>query len=227
MAFNTLRKTQRGDVSLVHMLILVVIVVGLFVAFKKDFFPSPESIPGFNTVKEKLSSISISVNNNSATPSSNSVPPAPKVTDPNTQVANPAYRHMETAPDYGSNEKEAEYRHLIDDNDPIELVSQEKPKPVVHKPAPPKFPSLLKQGYYTVQVTATYNSKTAYGMRRELQADGYQAYIQEQEDREGRMFRVRVGKYQNLNNARAIRDQIRRRYPDTMNDSYVLKRDSE
>lgn len=238
-----LRNQQRGDFGLIHALLLVLIIVGIVVLAKKDLFPSPEIIPGYTRLKEAIPTVSFGGTNDPATPktaTATSSSNASTSTDSIPSVNNPLYQpsvnaQNETQPNFGQKQNDAEYRQLIDDANPVKIFAPEvqpkkpTPPPVAAKPKAETFPAVLTKhsGYYTVQVAATYDSRKAYGMRYELQEDGYQAYIQELEEKQGRLFKVRVGKYKNKNNARAIRDQIRRRYPERMGDSYILLRDNE
>lgn len=237
MYTHALKYQQRGDFGLIHAFLLVFIVVGLIVLAKQDLLPSPESIPGYTRIKEAVPTVSFgNSNNEKATPATPAA--ATTATKDIPTVNNPLYQpkvnaQNETAPNFGQKQNDAEFRQMIDDDNPIKIFAPEAqpkqpaPPPVVTQPKAEAFPAVLPKnaGYYTVQVAATYDSRKAYGMRYDLQEDGYQAYIQEVEEKQGRLFKVRVGKYKNKNNARAVRDQIRRRYSERMGDSYVLLRE--
>lgn len=86
-----------------------------------------------------------------------------------------------------------------------------------------QYPPRLSRGYYTVQVFTGYNSKQAYDLRAALKKDGYTAaHIRELRTRKGVLFKVRIGRYKERYAAFAVRDQLRRRYPRTLPNSFVM-----
>lgn len=86
-----------------------------------------------------------------------------------------------------------------------------------------QYPPRLSRGYYTVQVFTGYNSKQAYDLRAALKKDGYTAaHIRELRTRKGVLFKVRIGRYKERYTAFAVRDQLRRRYPRTLPNSFVM-----
>lgn len=91
-----------------------------------------------------------------------------------------------------------------------------------------QYPPRLARGYYTVQVFSGYNSKNAYDLRRALQAEGYShVHVRSIKDSQGVLFKVRVGRYRDRMDVFAMRDQIRRRYPQNMSKSFVILVDRE
>jgi len=91
-----------------------------------------------------------------------------------------------------------------------------------------QYPPRLSRGYYTVQVFTGYNSKHAYDLRAALKKDGYTlAHIRELRTRKGVLFKVRVGRYKERYTAFAVRDQLRRRYPQTLAKSFVMLVEAE
>ncbi len=95
------------------------------------------------------------------------------------------------------------------------------------EPAAPyeeEFPVNIERerGYYTVQVFSGYNSQQAYELRRALKKDGYNSYISEETDGKGILFRVRIGQYRNRSDVFAVREQVKRRYPARLRDSFVM-----
>lgn len=91
-----------------------------------------------------------------------------------------------------------------------------------------QYPPRLSRGYYTVQVFTGYHSKQAYDLRTALKKDGYTAaHIRELRTRKGVLFKVRIGRYKERYTAFAVRDQLRRRYPRTLPNSFVMLIETE
>ena len=87
---------------------------------------------------------------------------------------------------------------------------------------PRNLPADHSQGYYTVQVFSGYNSKSAYDMEKALKRDGYRAYVAQNKDNQGILFKVRIGKYTNRADAFAMNSKVRQTYPKQMSKSFVL-----
>ncbi|TXH67499.1 MAG: SPOR domain-containing protein [Thiothrix sp.] len=91
-----------------------------------------------------------------------------------------------------------------------------------------QYPPRLSRGYYTVQVFTGYNSKQAYDLRAALKKDGYSTtHIRELRTRKGVLFKLRIGRYKERYAAFAVRDQLRRRYPRTLPNSFVMLIEAE
>lgn len=87
-----------------------------------------------------------------------------------------------------------------------------------------QYPRNLTDGFYTVQVLSGYNSKNAYSLRDALRNEGYRAYIHQEKDQQGILFKVRVGHYKNRSDAFAMNTKLRLNYPKTIKGSFVLLR---
>lgn len=89
--------------------------------------------------------------------------------------------------------------------------------PVAKPPAPPAPSSAVRtetepppSGTYTVQVLATRNRAEAESMVAGLKRRGYGAFVMAVEDVGGRWYRVRIGRYQDLDSAQSMADRCRR-----------------
>ncbi len=87
-----------------------------------------------------------------------------------------------------------------------------------------QYPRNLSSGFYTVQVMSGYHSKNAYALRDALRNDGYSAYIHQETDRQGILFKVRVGHYRNRADAFAMNTKLRLSYPKNIKGSFVVLR---
>lgn len=242
------KKSQKGNIRLHHVLLIVIAVVGLVLLFKKGMIPGLDkfNMPTMADIKEKLPDVSFkapasntttfqqqSVNASVASAEGELIndewtPPsednevyqdAPDTSSTSLMTQDSDTSESDSTPSRSSTRTETNTSEVI-----------QRPRrsthaaPVRVKNPPKEFPANLERGYYTVQVYAGYNSKIAYGIRRSLEQDGYLVYIYQIEDKAGMLFRVRVGRYANLNSARAVRDQVRRRYPKQLSRSFVMMR---
>jgi len=78
---------------------------------------------------------------------------------------------------------------------------------------------------YAVQVAAGYDSRQLYTWRDALLAEGYDAYLVSLSSARGMTFKLRVGSYNNREDAKAMRDRLRRRYPTNFGGSFVMQGD--
>lgn len=78
---------------------------------------------------------------------------------------------------------------------------------------------------YAVQVAAGYDSRQLYAWRDALLAEGYDAYLVSLSSARGMTFKLRVGSYNNREDAEAMRDRLRRRYPTNFGGSFVMQGD--
>ena len=226
---------QKGAIRLHHVLLIVIAVVGLVLLYKKNMLPSLDRLPSMSQISEKLPSVNFPTV--SATNANQGV-------NASVAAAEGELLNEEWVPPHDDS---AVYQDA-NDSTTISLMTQEqvntnvtqtsvtqapqiverrrikRTAPIKVNNPPAEFPANLAKGYYTVQVYAGYNSKTAYSIKRSLEQDGYLVYIYQVEDRAGMLFRVRIGRYANLNSARALRDQIRRRYPKHLSQSFVMLR---
>ena len=77
---------------------------------------------------------------------------------------------------------------------------------------------------YTVQVVATPSREEAFSFKRALMRDGYSARVEEGDyGRNGRYYKVRIGKYDYRNDAIAVKDRIKRTYIKHFSDSFVYR----
>ena len=77
---------------------------------------------------------------------------------------------------------------------------------------------------YTVQVVATPSREEAFSFKRALMRDGYSARVEEGDyGRNGRYYKVRIGKYDYKNDAIAVKDRIKRTYVKHFHDSFVYR----
>lgn len=77
---------------------------------------------------------------------------------------------------------------------------------------------------YTVQVVATPSREEAFSFKRALMRDGYSARVEEGDyGRNGRYYKVRIGKYDYKNDAVAVKNQIKRTYIKHFRDSFVYR----
>jgi len=91
------------------------------------------------------------------------------------------------------------------------------PAPVAKPPTPPAPPSAARSetepppsGTYTVQVLATRNRAEAESMVAGLKRRGYGAFVMVVEDADVRWYRVRIGRYEDLESAQSMADRCRR-----------------
>lgn len=230
--------TQRprgGGLRLSHVLIFVIIVVGLILLYKKNMIPGMDKLPSMSQITERLPSISLpkapANTTNQGINASVAAPEGELLTDewvpPNDDNAVYQDSNDSNSTSLMTQEPVAAATPAIQETSQtqsLEYRRSTRSAPVRVTNPPAEFPANLAKGYYTVQVYAGYYSKTAYSIRRSLEQDGYLVYIYQIEDKAGILFRVRVGRYANLNSARAVRDQIRRRYPKLLSKSFVLMR---
>ncbi|WP_020560314.1 SPOR domain-containing protein [Thiofilum flexile] len=228
---------QKGGIRLYHVLLIVILVVGTVLLYKKGLIPGISSLPTMSQITEKLPTVSLptlSSNNTNTQPGVNV-----SVGVPEGELLNDEWVPPSDDNSVYQDNNESSISLMTQEPAPVtKTQTVQEPKPVTRpkrvtppapvkvKNPPPEFPANLANGYYTVQVYAGYNSKTAYSIRRSLEQDGYLVYIYRIEDRTGMLFRVRIGRYANLNSARAVRDQIRRRYPKHLSQSFVMMRQS-
>ena len=79
------------------------------------------------------------------------------------------------------------------------------------KPAEKKPDPRAESGRsYAVQVLATRREDDAEAMARSLQSSGFDAYVRRIDDGQGAWFRVRVGRFAAVGDARAMADRCRR-----------------
>lgn len=230
--------TQRprgGGLRLSHVLIFVIIVVGLILLYKKGMIPSLDRIPSMSQITERLPSISLpktpANTTNQGTNASIGTPEGELLNDewipPSDDNAVYQDSNDTNSTSLMTQEPVASTTQITQQTPQTQIVEYRRSTrsaPVRVNNPPDEFPANLAKGYYTVQVYAGYYSKTAYSIKRSLEQDGYLVYIYQIEDKAGILFRVRVGRYANLNSARAVRDQIRRRYPKLLSKSFVLMR---
>ncbi|CAA6807948.1 MAG: Unknown protein [uncultured Thiotrichaceae bacterium] len=190
---------QRG-ITFWHVLLLVVIAVSLAVCAKNQSIPY---------LQRPLSDIKI--------------PTIPQLNFQNDVPARRPAPPSETDYSY-SDEK----RHNTSDDNVEWLLTSNNTRQVK---APPngssyelQYPRNLTSGFYTVQVLSGYNSKSAYTLRDALRNDGYKAYIHQETDKYGILFKVRVGQYKNRADAFAMNTKLRLSYPKTIKGSFVLLR---
>lgn len=201
---------QSGEVKFWHVILIVIFVVGfaLFLnARGAGFFT--ETIPnslGFSDYKKYTEARMTNAN----------YTPEPGDTDQDILVIEPDSPQQQ-APQSQTNrypQSTTEYN----DN----LYESNVPTPNYNS-YDQQFPPHLNRGYYTVQVFNGYNSKYAYDLRTALKGDGYTAtHIRELRLKKGVLFKVRIGRYRDRYAAFAVRDQIRRRYPSTLGNSFVI-----
>ncbi|MEN9433160.1 MAG: hypothetical protein RLZZ422_749 [Pseudomonadota bacterium] len=235
---NPSKQSQKGAIRLHHVLLIVIAVVGLVLLFKKGLLPGMDQFPSMAQITNNLPSVNFKP---AGTTSSSS---ADQNINASVASAEGELINDEWAPSAEDNEVYQEPSNSSDSDYPSTSLMTEEAKPepksatviqetvqrkrVIHvtptrvKNPPKEFPANLERGYYTVQTYAGYDSKVAYGIRRSLEEDGYLVYIYQIEDRVGVLFKVRVGRYANLNSARAVRDQVRRRYPKQLSRSFVM-----
>jgi hypothetical protein len=83
--------------------------------------------------------------------------------------------------------------------------------------------SYVEDFRYTVQLAAGYDSRQLYAWRDSLIADGYDASLVSLNSTRGMTFKLRVGSYRNREDAEAMRDRLRRRYPTNFADSFIIQ----
>ncbi len=199
MQRSALPSRQRG-IAFWHILLLVVIAVGLAVCAKTQSIPY---------LQRPLSDIKI-----------------PTIPQLNFQNDVPAVRPARPAETYYSYNDEK--RNNTSDDNVEWLLTSNNTQQVK---APPngssyelQYPRNLASGFYTVQVLSGYNSKSAYTLRDALRNEGYKAYIHQETDKQGILFKVRVGQYKNRADAFAMNTKLRLSYPKSIKGSFVLLR---
>lgn len=199
MQRSALPSRQRG-IAFWHILLLVVIAVSLAVCAKTQSIPY---------LQRPLSDIKI--------------PGIPQLNFQNDVPATRPARPSETYYAYNDGKRnstsEDNVEWLLTSNN----TSQVKPPPGGSS-YELQYPRNLASGFYTVQVLSGYNSKSAYALRDALRNEGYKAYIHQQTDRQGILFKVRVGQYKNRADAFAMNTKLRLSYPKNIKGSFVLLR---
>jgi hypothetical protein len=76
---------------------------------------------------------------------------------------------------------------------------------------------------YAIQVAAGYDSRQLYELRDALIRDGYDAYLVSLSGSQGMSFKLRVGSYTQRMDAEAMRDRLRRRYPQKLGGSFIIQ----
>ena len=104
----------------------------------------------------------------------------------------------------------------IDDTSRFEAAANpapgSKPKPAAAAPSkakPASAPTLSGDPVYAVQVLATRRRQDADTMARSLTSSGFEAYVARIEDAEGSWYRVRVGRFKSVAEARAMAARCR------------------
>lgn len=205
---------QTGEIKFWHIIVIVLSVVGLALflnakgtSFFTNLIPSSLSFTKNQNDNDYQTSYSEPHVSNA------SYYREPEDTDPDIWVSEPNTSQQPSPPP--KNQTLEEY------NDNIYETDSATPKPSYSYDA--QFPPRLDRGYYTVQVFTGYHSKQAYDLRTALKKDGYTAtHIRELRTRKGVLFKVRIGRYKERYTAFAVRDQLRRRYPKTLNTSFVM-----
>lgn len=89
-----------------------------------------------------------------------------------------------------------------------------RPTPEADKAAPAAAaapaPQLSSDPVYAVQVLATRRKQDADTMARSLTSSGFEAYVARIEDAEGSWYRVRVGRFKSVAEARAMAERCRK-----------------
>jgi hypothetical protein len=92
------------------------------------------------------------------------------------------------------------------------------PRERVTRAEPPerKAPGKVVRGHFTVQVSSWKTAKKAQAVLVEMNTQGYDAYIQRVwlEDRNEVWWRVRVGDFTHLSEARELREELAARFPE-------------
>ncbi|MEO2136252.1 MAG: SPOR domain-containing protein [bacterium] len=63
------------------------------------------------------------------------------------------------------------------------------------------------EGAYTVQLIATRSREEAYGLGHRLRKEGYQAYVKLGDEEDVPWYRVRIGSYQTITEARVVQGE--------------------
>lgn len=207
---------QTGEFKFWHVILIILVVVGLalFINAKgTSFFTRtiPNSLsfdrtPDYNNYQPDYSE---------PVASNASYYREPEDTDADVWVSEPNTVQQQRQ------RRSTQSQSLEEYNDNLYIEDSADPKPSYSYDQ--QFPPRLDRGYYTVQVFTGYNSKQAYDLRKSLKKDGYTAtHIRELRTRKGVLFKVRIGRYKERYAAFAVRDQLRRRYPKTLNTSFVM-----
>ncbi len=94
---------------------------------------------------------------------------------------------------------------------PVPVAKPEKPRETPKAPEKPEEPKDLDfKPAYSVQVLATRRSADAERMVAGLKTKGYDAFVRKVEDAEGAWYRVRIGRFRDLTDARAMADRCRK-----------------
>jgi cell division septation protein DedD len=89
---------------------------------------------------------------------------------------------------------------------PAKAAAPPQAKPVQS----PQAPALTGKPVYAVQVLATRRKQDADAMARSLTSSGFEAYVARIEDAEGSWYRVRVGRYDSVAEAKTMADRCRK-----------------
>ena len=102
-------------------------------------------------------------------------------------------------------------------------ATQRESRPPVERPSEDSI--FTEDARYAVQVAAGYDSRQLYAWRDELLQKGYDAYLVSINTPQGIMFKLRVGAYNDRQDAEAMRDRLGRRYPTNFGDSFIIRGD--
>lgn len=107
-------------------------------------------------------------------------------------------------------------------NDDLYIQAQHtRPSNQVERPRPET--TYTEHTRYAVQVAAGYDSRQLYELRNRLISDGYDAYLVSLNNAQGMSFKLRIGSYTQRKDAEAMRDHLRRRYPQKLGNSFVVQ----
>lgn len=206
---------QSGEFKFWHVLLIVLVVVGfaLFINAKGTSFFT-RTIPSSFNFNKGQDYTSYQPDYTEPVASNASYYREPEDTDADVWV-------IEPNPSQQQQRQSTQGQVLEEYNDNLYSDDTGEPKPSYSYDQ--QYPPRLSRGYYTVQVFTGYNSKQAYDLRAALKKDGYTAaHIRELRTRKGVLFKVRIGRYKERYTAFAVRDQLRRRYPRTLPNSFVM-----
>lgn len=211
---------QSGEFKFWHVLLIVVVVVGfaLFINAKGASFFT-RTIPNSFNFNKGQDYTNYQADYTEPVASNASYYREPEDTDADVWVTEPN-------PPQQQQRQNTQSQVLEEYNDNLYSDDTGVPKPSYSYDQ--QYPPRLSRGYYTVQVFTGYNSKQAYDLRVALKKDGYTAaHIRELRTRKGVLFKVRIGRYKERYTAFAVRDQLRRRYPHTLPNSFVMLIEAE
>ena len=221
---------QFGQFTLWHVVVIILVFVGLALYFNSrgtgfitQTIPNSLGFTRYDNTdlndSQNRRSINYSNTNSEPTVSMASYSQQPEDTDADTLVTEPAVVQQAPVQQQTQRPRRAQAQQTEPYNDNLY-------EPSTHKPInsyDQEFPPRLDRGYYTVQMFTGYNSKQAYDLRAALKKDGYSGtHIREVRTSKGVLFKVRIGHYKARYEAFAVRDQIRRRYPKTLDTSFVI-----